>query len=95
MQISLTTFIWIVRQFLSNSESEFHVDFDELRQIIFRAQSDGHITVAEGFEVLEAIYSMLSPALPTEWSEGPSKVGQLSQLSTFPSLREKQRGDHD
>jgi len=76
MQVSLSTFLWLIKAFLSNCpSSQFSIDFDNLRQTIFQAQSDGHITVAEGFEILEAVYTMVMPASPFEEQKGPSSLG--------------------
>lgn len=73
MQVSLSTFVWLLRLFFTNDEkSRVEIDFDGLRQTIFDAQSDGHITVAEGFAILEAVLSMVMPASPFDMQKGPS-----------------------
>jgi hypothetical protein len=95
MQVSVATFVWLVRQVLATEKTSFNVDFDDVRQIIFQAQSDGHITVAEGFEILEAIVSMLMPASPFDWTKGPSTLEKPSQLPGVPQDREIRGSGHD
>ncbi len=95
MQVSLSTFICVMRIFLKKDErSLIQIDFDGLRQVIFDAQSVGLITVAEGFAILEAVLAMVLPVSPFDDQKGPSADAGLSPQQPGTPVRGP-GGDHD